>query len=302
MKINNLISLKNKINRIQNKNNILGTILIADEGINGTISGTKSNLDYFIISIKRLLKIKKISLKISKNNFVPFYRLKIRLKKEIVTIGDSSIKPLNKTGKHVHPKNWDKIINDKNNLIIDTRNEYEIGIGSFKNAVNPKIVTFREFPKFILNSKIEKNKPIAMFCTGGIRCEKASAYLLKNGFKNVSQLDGGILNYLEYKKNKNSTTWKGECFVFDNRVAVNNKLKMGSYDQCYGCRVPLSKKDMKSNKYIKGVSCPYCYKKRTKDQKQRSQIRQNQIDNAEEMKKSHPFKKLLISDLLPEKT
>ena len=161
--------LKNKL--------ILGTVLLANEGVNGTISGTERDLNELISLIKKTLKIKKLSIKVSQNNFIPFYRLKIRLKKEIVTIGDKTIKPEKITGKYIDPKKWDKIIDNKKYLIVDTRNDYEVSIGSFKNAINPKIKSFREFPKFINKLNIKKNQPIAMFCTGGIRCEKASSYL-----------------------------------------------------------------------------------------------------------------------------
>ena len=271
---------------------ILGTILIANEGINGTLSGTKKNLELAIKVIKKLLKIKKLSLKISSNQFIPFYRLKIRLKREIVTIGDKSVKPEKIAGKHISPKNWDKIINDKNYLIIDTRNEYEISIGTFNNAHNPRTKSFRDFPNYIQNLNINKTQPIAIFCTGGIRCEKASSYLLKNGFKDVSQLDGGILNYLEFKKNKKKMTWNGECFVFDNRVAVDEHLNKGLYEQCYGCRHPITKEDMKLNSYIKGATCRYCIDKKTNSKINSSIERQKQIDIAEKMKIAHSFKKI----------
>ena len=276
--------LKNKL--------ILGTVLLANEGVNGTISGTKKDLNEFISLIRKILKIKKLSIKISQNKFIPFYRLKIRLKKEIVTIGDKTIKPEKITGRHIDPKKWDKIIENNKYLIIDTRNYYEVSIGSFKNAINPKTNSFREFPKFIKKLNIKKNQPIAMFCTGGIRCEKASSYLLKNGYKNIYQLDGGILNYLEIKKNEKNTSWKGECFVFDNRVAVNNKLNKGSYEQCYGCRHPITKKDMKLKSYIKGVTCKYCINIKTKIKIQSSSTRQYQIDIAEKNNKKHSFKKI----------
>ena len=212
--------IKSKLIKLSHNKIVYGTVLIAEEGINGTISGTKKDLDKFIINLKKLLKIRKISIKVSKNQYVPFYRLKIRLKKEIVTIGDKSISPEKKTGKYIHPEDWDKIINNKNYLVIDTRNDYEINIGTFKNSINPHTNSFREFPKYIESRHLKKKQKIAMFCTGGIRCEKASSYLLQKGFKNICQLDGGILNYLEYKKDKEDSTWKGECFVFDNRVSV----------------------------------------------------------------------------------
>jgi len=284
IKINLDKYLKNKL--------ILGTVLLANEGINGTISGTKKDLNEFIYFIKQTLKIRKLSIKISQNKFIPFYRLKVRLKKEIVTIGDKTIKPEKITGKHIDPKNWDKIINNKKYMIIDTRNTYEVSIGSFKNAINPKTKSFREFPKFIEKLDIKKHQPIAMFCTGGIRCEKASSYLLKNGYKDISQLDGGILNYLEVKKKKKSTAWQGECFVFDNRVAVNNKLDKGSYEQCYGCRHPITKQDMKLKSYKKGATCKYCINLKSKTKIQSSSTRQYQIDIAEKNNTKHSFRKI----------
>ncbi|MDA9591705.1 rhodanese-related sulfurtransferase [Pelagibacteraceae bacterium] len=290
-KLTNIKLLKLKIEKLSKNKLVLGTILIANEGINGTISGSKNNLDILIYNIKKKLNIRKLSIKVSKNQFIPFYRLKIRLKKEIVTIGNKSIRPDIISGENINPKDWDKIINDKNYLIIDTRNEYEISIGSFKNAKNPKTKSFREFPKFIEKIKIKKNQPIAMFCTGGIRCEKASSYLIKNGYKNVSQLDGGILNYLEFKKDKKNSSWEGECFVFDNRVSVNNNLKKGSYEQCYGCRHPIKKNDMKLKSYQKGATCKYCIKVKSKDKIISSSTRQNQIDVAEQNNDDHPFKK-----------
>ena len=200
--LKNIKLIKKKLDKFTKDKLVLGTILIAKEGINGTISGTRKNLDLIIKELKKILKIRKLSLKISSNQFIPFYRLKIRLKKEIVTIGDKSVKPEKISGKLISPKDWDKIIFNKDYLIIDTRNEYEIKIGTFKNAYNPKTKSFRDFPAYVENSRIDNNQQIAMFCTGGIRCEKASSYLIKKGYKNVSQLDGGILNYLEYKKNK----------------------------------------------------------------------------------------------------
>ena len=252
----------------------------------------KLSQNEFINFIKQNLKIRKLSIKISQNKFIPFYRLKIRLKKEIVTIGDKTIKPEKITGKHIDPKNWDKIINNKKYMIIDTRNNYEVSIGSFKNAINPKTKSFREFPKFIEKLNIKKHQPIAMFCTGGIRCEKASSYLLKNGYKDISQLDGGILNYLEVKKKDESISWQGECFVFDNRVAVNNKLDKGSYEQCYGCRQPITKQDMKLKSYKKGATCKYCINLKSKTKIQSSSTRQYQIDIAEKNNTKHSFRKI----------
>ena len=280
-------SLKNKL--------ILGTVLLANEGINGTVSGTQKDLNEFICLIKKILKIRKLSIKISHNEFIPFYRLKIRLKKEIVTIGDKTIKPEKITGKYINPINWDRIIDNKKYIIIDTRNDYEVSIGSFKNAINLKTKSFREFPKFIKKLNLEKKQPIAMFCTGGIRCEKASSYLLKNGYKDISQLDGGILNYLEIKKSEKNTTWNGECFVFDNRVSVNGKLDRGTYRQCYGCRHPITKQEMKLNSYKKGASCKYCINLKTQSKIQSSATRQSQIDVAEKNFTKHSFSTIYTS-------
>ena len=287
--------LKTKLEKVLKNKVVLGTVLLANEGVNGTVSGTKKDLDEFIFQIKDCLKIRKLSVKISQNKFIPFYRLKIRLKKEIVTIGDSSIKPDKLTGKHIHPNNWDKIINNKKYLIIDTRNNYEVSIGSFKNAISTKTKSFKEFPESIEKLNIQKNQPIAMFCTGGIRCEKASSFLLKNGYKNVSQLDGGILNYLEVKKNDRINSWEGECFVFDNRVAVNNKLGKGTYEQCYGCRHPITKRDMKLKSYKKGATCKYCIDLKTKIKINSSTTRQSQIDIAEKNNTMHSFRKIYTS-------
>ena len=270
---------------------------MAEEGINGSISGTQNDLNKFIIDLKKLLRIRKLIVKISRNQYIPFYRLKIKLKKEIITIGDKSIKPETLSGKQVLPRNWDKIINNKNYFIIDTRNYYEVSIGTFKNSNNPKTKSFKEFPNYIRKQNLNKNQPIALFCTGGIRCEKASSYMLKNGFKNVCQLDGGILNYLEFKKNKRDSSWTGECFVFDDRVSLNNKLSKGSYDQCYGCRHPISNDDKTLKSYVKGVSCKYCVMDKPIKKIRSSTMRQNQIDKNEILNLNHPFKRINETDL-----
>ena len=286
--------LKKNLDIFSSNKVIYGTILIAKEGVNGTISGGKNDLDDFISYLKKLLKIKKISLKKSKNQFIPFYRLKIKLKNEIVTIGDKSIKPEKLSGKHISPKDWDKILNDKEYMIIDARNDYETKIGTFKNSINPNTKSFREFPNYIKKQKINKRQKIAMFCTGGIRCEKASSYLLQKGFKNICQLEGGILNYLEFKKNKKNSSWSGECFVFDNRVSINKNLRKGKYDQCYGCRHPITEKDKKLKSFIKGAACKYCIKSKSKLKLHSSITRQNQIDSAESKNIYHSFKKIYI--------
>ena len=237
--------IKITINKCFTKKNIRGTILIANEGVNGSLSGTKLELDDCIKFLKKCLKIRKLDMKVNEVNFIPFNRLRIRIKKEIVTLGQGAINVNKYKGKLVPPKKWDELIQDKNTKLIDVRNEFEIDIGKFNHSNNPKTKSFRDFPSSLKKMEIKKNDSIAMYCTGGIRCEKASAYLKQKGYKNVYQLEGGIIKYLEYKKNKNSL-WKGECFVFDDRVTINKRLLKGKYFQCYGCRHPITIKEMQS--------------------------------------------------------
>ncbi len=271
-----------------------GTILIADEGINGSISGDEKDLMKIIKFIRKKLNIDTLEIKINDVAFLPFNRIKIRLKKEIVSLGKSFTNLNNISENFINPEEWDNFINQKNINLIDLRNTYEISIGKFKNSLNPDTNSFREFPKKIKTLNLDKDKKIAMYCTGGIRCEKASKYLNKLGYDKIYQLKGGIISYLEYlKKNKiKKSKWSGECFVFDNRVTINDNLERGSYLQCHGCRRPISISDTKSNLYVKGVSCPYCFKKRTDKQKKSSKTRQKQIDMAEIKNISHPFMKI----------
>jgi UPF0176 protein len=259
---------------------IKGTILLADEGINGSLAGRKEEIFTLIKFIKKYLKIRKLSLKINEVDFIPFNRIKVRLKKEIVSLNVGKIDVSKFTGTYINPSQWNDIISRENIRLIDVRNQYEIKIGTFEDAINPLTSNFREFQTKFDKLNIKKSETIAMYCTGGIRCEKASAHLKLKGYTNILQLEGGILNYLEYyKKNKNKNKWKGECFVFDNRVTVKKNLKKGNFDQCYGCRNPINKYDKKSKFYIKGVSCPHCYHSRSESQKKRSHMRQSQIDN-----------------------
>jgi len=260
---------------------IKGTLLLADEGINGTLAGPEK----FILELLYYLKndpifednFKNLAHKESWSNKSPFYRMKVKLKKEIVTLGVPGVSPTKIVGKYVKPKDWNSIISDPEVILIDTRNDYEFEIGTFKNALNPKTRTFREFPDFVnshLNPK--KNKKIAMFCTGGIRCEKASSYMMSMGFNDVYHLEGGILKYLEEVKAEESL-WQGECFVFDQRVAIKHGLEVGDYDQCYACRYPLSQEDVKSNNYTPGISCPHCYNKHTPEKLKALTERQKQV-------------------------
>jgi UPF0176 protein len=208
---------------------------------------------------------------------MPFYRLKVRLKKEIVTLGIPEINPAKQAGTYIAPEDWNALISDPDTVVLDTRNHYEVVIGTFKGAVNPKTNSFRQFPEFVKqNLDPAKHKKVAMFCTGGIRCEKASSYMLAQGFENVYHLKGGILKYLETVQEKDSL-WQGECFVFDNRVAVEHGLGEGTHEMCHGCRHPISAKDKSSPHYEEGVSCPYCFEQLTEARKKRSSARHHQV-------------------------
>jgi len=291
--ISNIRTIKDDIEEYIKEFDLKGTILLAREGINGSISGKERDLKKVIKFIKKILNIRKLEIKVNDVEFLPFNRIKIRLKKEIVALGKKNINTIKHTGIKVSPKEWDEIINNNDFTLIDTRNKFEIEIGSFNNSINPKTKSFRDFPKSFKKLKLEKKSKIAMFCTGGIRCEKASSYLKEIGYRNVYQLDGGILNYLRHKNQTKTSKseWNGDCFVFDDRVAVNRELKMGKYSQCYGCRHPITNLDKKLKSYVKGISCKYCYKVRTRQQISKSISRQRQIDIANQRGENHIFKK-----------
>jgi UPF0176 protein len=270
------------------KYSIRGTLIISKEGLNGSLSGKQKDIFFINKQIKSLFKIKSFdSENLSKNSFQPFHKLKIKIKNEVVPMGLSVLKKSNKNN-HIEPSKWNKLIKNKNILTLDCRKPFEFHVGTFKNSINPNVDNFREFPKYI--KKLSKNKTIAMFCTGGIRCEKASVYLEKKGFNNIFQLKGGILNYLKKVKKKDSL-WKGECFVFDNRISVKHNLSVGSYSMCSGCRKPISLKDKKSSKYELGVSCPRCHSKLSEVQKERFRMRQKQINLAKKVGNRHIFQK-----------
>ncbi len=271
------------------KNNISGTIILSQEGINGTIAGKRRNISQIIKSLKKVFNFKDFdSSNMSQSRFQPFHKGKIKIKNEVVPLGlkiNSNNKKLNR---YISGKSWNKLISNKETLVVDARKPFEYDVGTFKNSINPNIQNFRDFPKYL--KKIDKAKPVAMFCTGGIRCEKASIFLKRKGFKNVFQLKGGIINYLN-KIEKKDSLWKGECFVFDNRVSLKHKLKQGTYSVCSGCRKPFSPKDKKSNKYEEGVSCPRCYDTLSNSQKTRFRMRQNQINLAKKAGRKHKFQK-----------
>ena len=269
-------------------NNIRGTIILSKEGINGTISGKIINLNKIKNYLKKIFYFNNFdSQNTSSSKFNPFHRGKIKIKKEVVPIGMqiSSIKKLNN---YVSPKKWNKLLKEKNVKIIDVRKPFEYSVGTFKVSINPNIENFRNFPKYL--KKVKKNNKIAIFSTGGIRCEKASSYLKKKGFNSVYQLKGGILNYLK-NINKNESLWKGECYVFDNRISVKHKLIPGTYSMCSGCRKPVSLEEKKSTKYVEGISCPKCYDLLSESQKARFAMRQKQILIAKKMGKNHIFQK-----------
>ena len=278
--LENYKELKIKFDKSLSKTNIKGTILLANEGVNGTIAGSESDLKKFFLYIDKFSQFKDINPKFSSSNINPFLRMKVRLKKEIVTIGIPEVSPSNLVGKYLNVEEWNEFLNESDSMIIDTRNDYEVSIGTFKNSINPKIKSFRNFPNWVqknlIDKKVSKKSKIGMFCTGGIRCEKSTSYLKQLGFENVFHLDGGILKYLENVKS-DQNKWKGECFVFDYRVSLNDSLEKGEYDMCYACRMPLNKENKKNKHYLKGQSCEYCYDQTTIKQKKRFNEREKQI-------------------------
>ena len=266
---------------------VKGTLLLANEGINGTIAGSRLAIDEVLAYLKSDARFNDIDHKESLDSELPFYRMKVKLKKEIVTMGREGIDPKMLVGHYVEPQDWNALITDPEVTVIDTRNHYECDIGSFEGAINPQTTTFKEMPAFV-DQQLDpaKHKKVAMFCTGGIRCEKSTAYLLEQGFDEVYHLKGGILKYLEEVPAEKSL-WQGECFVFDNRVAVDHDLNVGSYDQCHGCRHPITEAQKSSPHYQRGVCCPLCYDQLTIDQKERFAERQKQIDLAADRNESH---------------
>mgnify|MGYP006173867781 FL=1 len=281
------VALRDKLYQHLVLNKVKGTLLLAEEGINGTICGPREGVDAVKAWLDADGRFSGMSYKESLSDELAFYRTKVKLKKEIVTMGVEGIDPANIVGTYVKGDDWNQLISDPDTVLIDTRNDYEVAIGTFKNAVNPNTTTFREFPQWAAdNLDKHKHKKVAMFCTGGIRCEKSTAYLKEQGFDEVYHLDGGILKYLEEMPQENSL-WQGECFVFDQRVAVKHGLEQGSYDQCYACRMPLSAAEMASEHYVKGLSCPHCHDKTTDEQKAAFAERQRQVELAKQRGEKH---------------
>lgn len=284
-------SLKPPLQSKMEKLSIRGTLLLAKEGINGTVAGTRPAIDDLLDFLMKDEmfegKLHDIQWKESFSKNIPFNRTKVKLKKEIVTMGVEAIDPNLIVGTYVKPGAWNDLISDPDVILVDTRNDYEVQIGTFKNAHNPHTKTFREFPEYTekhLNPA--QHKKVAMFCTGGIRCEKSTAYLKQQGFDEVYHLEGGILKYLE-EVPKEESMWEGECFVFDDRVTVDHDLRPGQYDQCHACRMPITEQDKQSNAYQPGVSCPHCIGDLTETQKKRFMERERQVQLSKQKGEVH---------------
>ena len=266
---------------------VLGTIILAPEGINGTIAGPSAGITATLDFLRADERLAKLPTRLSHTDRKTFHRMRVILRPEIVTLGDPSVNPNEAVGQYVEPKDWNALINDPEVTLIDTRNDYEVEVGTFKGAIDPKTTTFGEWPEYVENNLDPEAHPkIAMFCTGGIRCEKASAHLLKNGFKQVFHLRGGILSYLENMPESESA-WEGDCFVFDHRVAVKHGLEQGDFEICFGCRWPISEEDTRSPLYEPGVSCPRCAEELTDERRARLRERHKQVMLARKRNGTH---------------
>lgn len=289
--IRNYRELREPLLEVCEQNGILGTLLLAEEGINGTIAGSREGIDNVLAWLRSDQRFSDLEHKESVHDAPPFLRMKVKLKKEIVTMGVPQVDPNRTVGTYVAPEDWDALIGSADVTLVDTRNDYECAIGSFEGAVDPDLKSFREFPRWAAeNLDPQVNRKVAMFCTGGIRCEKASSYLLDQGFDEVFHLKGGILKYLEQRAAKTSKgpgSWKGECFVFDDRVAVDETLERGSYAQCFACRHPLSDADMRLASYVKGVSCLHCIESHDDESRARFAERQKQVELSRKRGEQH---------------
>jgi len=283
---------KPRLAQLGEKENVTGTLILADEGINGTVAGPEKGLTSFLNEITSDPRFADLPIRSMVTPRQTFYRLRIVIRPEIVTLGDPSILPSNGSGQYVNPEDWNELISDPDVELIDVRNDYEVEIGSFEGAENPQTETFGEWDEYVKKRwGKERKKKVAMFCTGGIRCEKASAHLVQNGFEEVYHLKGGILNYLEQIDPENSK-WKGECFVFDHRVAVTHGLRDGQTKLCFSCRWPLSQEDFQSPDFEEGVSCPRCSPKLSAERREGLRERQRQMALARERNTQHIGKKM----------
>lgn len=280
-------SVREHLQAVMESAAVRGTILVAHEGLNGTIAGPKTGVDNVLVAVRAVNGFADLVHKESVSDDMPFLRAKVRLKKEIVTLGVEGVDPNLVVGTYVPPSEWNDLISHPDVLLVDTRNDYEVTVGTFEGAVNPRTKSFREFPAFVEKELAgRKDRPVAMFCTGGIRCEKATSYLRAQGFEKVYHLQGGILKYLEEVPAEN-TRWNGECFVFDGRVTVNHDLEPGRFDMCHACRMPITEEDRSLDSFEEGVSCRHCVDERNEADRERLRERQRQIRLAEERGEVH---------------
>jgi UPF0176 protein len=286
VRLDNYESLRQPLLDFMLEKKVRGTLLLAAEGINGTIAGNAAAIESMLDYLREDDRLRELDYKLSFDDEMPFYRSRVKLKREIVTMGVEDLDPA-QGGTYVDARNWNALINDPDVTLIDTRNAYESAIGTFSGAIQPQTSSFREFPEYAKqNLDPGKHRKVAMFCTGGIRCEKSTAYLRQQGFDEVYHLRGGILKYLEDVPQEESR-WQGECFVFDNRVSVNHALEKGSYDQCHACRLPITEEDKRSDLYQPGVSCPACHDSHSEEEKERFREREKQVRLARERGESH---------------
>ncbi|MEM0900772.1 MAG: rhodanese-related sulfurtransferase [Pseudomonadota bacterium] len=291
-RVNRAVELQAELKSLCEGASITGTLLLASEGINGTVAGSRDAIDQLIAFLHAQPEFAALEHKESSSEKLPFYRLKVRVKKEIVTMGVPAINPNEIVGTYVEPQDWNDLISDPDTVVVDTRNDFEFAIGTFENAVDPETKSFRDFPDWVhRNENRLKGKKIAMFCTGGIRCEKATAYVKQLGHDQVFHLKGGILKYLENVP-RGESKWQGECFVFDERVSVEHGLQVGTHSLCRACRMPLSPEHLKSDQFESGVSCPHCFEKSTERDRQRFAERQRQVELARSRGERHVGRKL----------
>lgn len=287
VRLDNFEQLKQPLLNFMLNHEIRGTLLLAQEGINGTVAGSRGAIDALLTYLRKDDRLAELSYKESYTDNPPFLRTRVKLKKEIVTMGVEGIDPTYVVGTYVKPREWNQLISEDDVLLIDTRNDYEVQVGTFKNAINPNTDSFREFPDYVkTHLDPSKHKRVAMFCTGGIRCEKSTAYLKEQGFDEVYHLEGGILKYLEDVPEQDSL-WQGECYVFDERITVNHALEKGQYDQCHACRLPITEEDKLSPLYEAGISCPHCFDKTSEQQKARFRERERQMQLAKQRGETH---------------
>ena len=286
VRLDNFESLRKPLLQCMLDNQVRGTLLLAAEGINGTVAGKQESINCLLDYLREDERLQDLDCKFSYDDEIPFYRSRVKLKREIVTMGVEDIDPA-QAGTYVEPRDWNALISDPEVTLIDTRNDYESDIGSFDGAILPATRTFREFPAYVKdNLDSTRHRKVAMFCTGGIRCEKSTAYLRQQGFDEVYHLRGGVLKYLEEVPEAESM-WRGECFVFDNRVSVNHALEKGSYDQCHACRRPITEQDKLDDKYQPGISCPACHDEHSDDDRSRYREREKQVRLARQRGELH---------------